>query len=200
MNSGLVSSIGEIDRALFRQSAMAVARALLGLYLVHETPAGRTVGRIVETEAYCEDDPAAHTYKGMTERNKAMFGPAGHAYIYQIHGHHCINCTAGPDGYGAGSLLRALEPIDGIDLMHARRGVESERALCSGPGKLTRAMGITREQYGLDLLDVGSRLRLERPQTAEAFEIVQTRRIGISRAKDLERRFYIKGNPHVSRK
>ena len=162
-----VNTIEELDRALFRQSAIAVARQLLGLYLVHETRSGTTVGKIVETEAYCQDDPAAHTYRGMTARNKAMFGPAGHAYIYHMHGHHCVNCTAGPDGYGAGCLLRALESVAGIDLMQKRRGVEDEPALCSGPGKLAQAMGITMAQYGSDLLDAGSPLRLERPQSAE---------------------------------
>lgn len=167
---------------------------------MHETRAGRTVGRIVETEAYSEDDPAAHTYEGRTERNRVMFGPPGHAYIYQIHGHQCINCTAGKDGYGAGSLLRALEPVEGIDLMRSRRRVADEKALCSGPGKLTEAMGITKEQYGLDLLDDESPLRLERPRGGGEFEIVRAQRIGVSRAKELERRFYIKGNPHVSRR
>lgn len=188
-----------IDRALFRQSVSAVARQLLDVHLVHETPAGRAVGRIVETEAYSEDDPAAHAYSGRTERNRAMFGPPGHAYVYQIHGHYCINCTAGDDGYGAGVLLRALEPVEGIDLMRSRRGVEDYFALCSGPGKLTQAMGITKDQYGVDLLDAGSPLRLERMRR-EDFEIVTTPRIGISRAKDVPRRFYIRGNAHVSRR
>lgn len=128
-----------------------------------------------------------------------MFGPPGHAYIYQIHGHHCINCTTGETGYGAGILLRALEPVDGIELMKSRRAVNDERALCSGPGKLAKAMGITMVQYSLNLLDTTSPLRLEQLQTREAFEIVQTKRVGISRAKELERRFYIKGNPHVSK-
>ena len=190
----------EMDRELLRRSAAEVARGLLGLYLVHETPAGRTVGRIVETEAYCEEDPAAHTYRGRTERNKAMFGPAGHAYIYQIHGHHCMNCVAGPDGYGAGSLVRALEPVHGIDLMRVRRGARHERALCSGPGKLTQAMGITMAQYGVDLLAAGSPLRLDGTCEAGAFEIVRSTRVGISRAKDLEWRFYIQDNPHVSKR
>lgn len=188
-----------IDRALLRQSATAAARELLGLLLVHETPAGRSVGRIVETEAYSEDDPAAHTYIGRTRRNRAMFGPAGHAYIYQIHGHVCFNCTAAEEGYGAGCLLRALEPVAGIDLMRTRRGVEDDLALCSGPAKLAQAMGITMEQYGVDLLDEGSPLRLEQGRREE-FEIVATTRIGISRAKDLQRRFYIRENPHVSRR
>lgn len=189
-----------MDRTIFRQDATAVARQLLGLYLVHETPAGRAVGRIVETEAYCEDDPASHTYRGETRRNRAMFGPPGHAYVYQIHGHHCFNCTADRDGYGAGSLVRALEPVEGVDLMRSRRGVQQERALCSGPGKLTQAMGITMEQYGIDLLDRGSALRLEAPEAEQAFPVVQASRIGISRAKELERRFYIEGNPYISRK
>lgn len=189
-----------MDRTIFRQTAPTVAMQLLGFYLVHETRAGRAVGRIVETEAYCEEDPASHTYKGKTRRNRAMFGPAGHAYIYQIHGHHCFNCTAGRDGYGAGSLVRALEPVEGIDLMRSRRSVQQERALCSGPGKLTQAMGITMEQYGIDLLDTGSPLRLEAPEAEQAFTVVHTSRIGVSRAKELRRRFYIEGNPYLSRK
>ena len=193
-------STSRVHRALLQQSAATVARQLLGLYLVQETAEGRTVGRIVETEAYSQNDPAAHTYRGVTRRNRAMFGPAGHAYIYQMHGHHCVNCTAGQIGYGSGCLLRALEPVAGLDLMRLRRGAQDERALCSGPGKLAKAMGITMDQYGLDLLDANSPLRLEPPQTEADFEIVQTTRIGISRAQELEWRFYIKGNPHVSRK
>jgi DNA-3-methyladenine glycosylase len=191
---------GTIDRRLLSRCASAAARELLGLHLVHDSPAGRTVGRIVETEAYDEDDPAAHTFRGRTQRNRAMFGPPGHAYVYQIHRCFCFNCTVGQEGHGAGSLVRALEPVEGLDLMRVRRGVENERALCSGPGKLAQAMGITNEQYGLDLLDPGSPLRLERPPGESAFEVVTTTRIGISRAKELRLRFYIKGNPHVSRK
>ena len=189
-----------VDRALLQQSAATVAPQLLGLYLVHETAEGRTVGRIVETEAYSQDDPAAHTHRGETRRNRAMFGPAGHAYIYQMHGHHCVNCTAGQIGYGSGCLLRALEPVAGLDLMRLRRGAQDERALCSGPGKLAKAMGITMDQYGLDLLDADSPLRLEPPQTEADFETVQTTRIGISRAQEVQWRFYIQGNAHLSRK
>ena len=190
-----------ITKTFFKKNTVELAQDLLGVHLVHEDEAGRTVGKIVETEAYLEDDPAAHAYNGKTESNRAMFGPPGHSYVYFIYGmYHCFNCTSSEEGVGEAVLIRALEPISGIEFMKQRREVEDEKNLCSGPGKLTMAMDITKDQYGLDLTSEESKLRLERPETEAVFDIKQTERIGISKATELPYRFYIQENPHVSKK
>lgn len=190
-----------LPKSFFDKDTIDLAKDLLGVKLVHESRGGKTVGKIVETEAYLEDDPAAHTFNGKTESNRAMFGPPGHAYVYFIYGmYHCFNCTSNKKGRGEGILVRALEPISGIDLMKKRRNAEDESNLCSGPGKLTMAMDITKEEYGLDLTSKKSRLRLELSSEEQNFDIVETKRIGISKAKELPHRFYIKSSPHVSKR
>ena len=190
-----------LSEDFFNASTVEVAQSLLGKLLVHQTEQGCLVGKIVETEAYLKDDPAAHTYKGKTKRNRAMFGPPGCAYIYFIYGmYYCLNCTTNVDGIGEGVLIRALEPIIGIDLMKKYRKVHHEKDLCSGPGKLTIAMGISMTDYGLSFIKQSSKLRIEAALNQEDFEIVKTNRVGLSVAKEVPHRFYIKGNTFISKK
>ncbi|NLN07838.1 MAG: DNA-3-methyladenine glycosylase [Firmicutes bacterium] len=188
-----------LQAGFYDRPTVEVARLLLGKILVHHSPEGITAGRIVETEAYlAEEDPACHAARGMTRRNAPMFGPAGTAYIYLIYGvHYCFNVVTGKEGEGEAVLIRALEPLCGLDLMQARRNVKERAKLCSGPGNLCRAMKITPLLNGHLL----SRPPLYLASDGFAgFETVTTTRVGISRAADLPLRFYIAGNPYVSRK
>ncbi len=177
--------------------ANTAAKHLLGCKLIHKTKEGIAAGIIVETEAYKADDPASHTYRGQTERNKVMFGPAGHAYVYFTYGmHYCFNIVTGPKNSGQAVLIRALEPVEGIDLMKKRRGIDDIYQLTNGPAKLVQAMGITRADYGANLFN-GGRLRLE-PGVKPA-EIVQTIRVGIKNGIQQPWRFYIASNKNVSK-
>lgn len=194
-----------LPSSFYERDTMTVAKDLLGCLLVHREERA-TMGWIVEVEAYLRDDPAAHSYRGETPRNRAMFGPAGHAYVYRIYGlHTCFNVVTGPEGTGEAVLVRALEPADGIDLMQARRGTDDPLALASGPGKLTQALGITMDLDGTSLsrgpLEVWPPESLpdRRAEGADG-EIVQTIRVGITKAADLPLRFYIKGSRYVSRR
>lgn len=182
--------------------AMSASSDLLGYKLIHETAEGVTAGMIVETEAYSHNDAASHTFRGQTKRNKVMFGPAGHAYVYFTYGmHHCFNIVTGLKGQGQGVLIRALEPLEGIGLMAKRRSFKDVppttymRSLCSGPAKLVQAMGITKADNGRSILT--GQLRIE-PYATPA-EIVQTTRIGIRKAADMPFRFYIRDNLFVSK-
>lgn len=175
--------------------AVVAARSLLGWKLVNRTPDGVTSGYIVETEAYNQEDPASHTFRGKRVANAPMFEAAGAIYVYFTYGmHYCVNIVAGPVGKGEAVLIRALQPVDGIDLMRQRRHQDRLEALCSGPAKLVQAMGITKAQSGTKLDRSG--LYLE--PGFEPSEIVQTTRIGISQAVDQPWRFYVKDNPFVS--
>jgi DNA-3-methyladenine glycosylase len=182
----------------------AIAQKLLGCYLVRLSSAGAVIGRIVETEAYLHGDPAAHSYRGETERTRVMFGAPGHAYVYFIYGmHFCVNAVTGlPDRRGEAVLIRALEPVEGIALMMHRRRATKLRDLCSGPGKLCQALDITRDLNGVSLsnglLQIWSADTL--PGSPENPEIVQTTRIGIQKAADLLLRLYLKDNLYISRK
>jgi DNA-3-methyladenine glycosylase len=175
-----------LPRVFFLQPTLLVARALLGKVLLHETPAGRTSGRIVEVEAYRGPaDRAAHTRGGhRSARNEAMWGPAGHAYVYFVYGmHHCVNVVTRPPGYPEAVLIRALEPLDGLDLMRARRGLPADAPpwrLCRGPGALCRALGITRAENGADLTRGALRLH-DGPSVAPRL-VVRTPRIGVAYA------------------
>lgn len=187
-----------LPRSFYQQDTVNLAQQLLGKVLVHESAAGITAGKIVETEAYLyPDDPAAHTFRGPTKRNAAMFGPGGHAYIYFTYGmHYCVNVVAEKPGEGV--LIRALEPWAGIELMQARRSQTDLKNLCSGPGKLVQAMGITFDLYAHDLTKPP--LYLAKADRDEEIEIIATTRIGITQAADLPLRFYIKNTSFVSKK
>ena len=176
-----------------------IAKRLLGAYLAHKTADGETVGRIVETEAYLfENDPACHAARGQTDRNRAMFGPAGFSYVYLIYGNYfCMNVVTGGIGRGEAVLIRALEPVSGIPLMQRRRKREKIFDLCSGPGKLTIALGITRNENGLDLNSGRLRIYAGKKRTGR---IVTTTRIGISAGSELPLRFYLDGNRFISKR
>lgn len=191
-----MTGVSPLSRRFFSHDPVCLARALLGRLLVHQTRAGRTVGRIVETEAYDETDPASHCYAGVTTRNAVMFGPAGHAYVYRSYGiHWCFNITAGRNGYGAAVLLRALEPVEGVELMARRRRMApTSRDLARGPGRLTEAMAITGDDNGVDL----TRGTLTIVGRQGPIEVAATPRIGITRATVVPWRFVVVGNRFVS--
>lgn len=184
---------------LLIHGADEAAAGLLGCLLVRDWPDGtRSAVRIVETEAYDQNDPASHTYHGRSERNRAMFGPAGHAYVYFTYGmHYCVNVTAGADGFGCGVLIRAGEPVEGIEHMRALRGGRTGIELTNGPAKLCQALAIDTSLYGHDLNNPP--LRLVRASLREGERIARTPRIGISKATDRNRRLIIMGNPYVSK-
>jgi DNA-3-methyladenine glycosylase len=175
-----------LPRSFYARPTVEVARDLLGKVIRH----GRAYARIVETEAYLGvGDAAAHSARGPTPRTRVIFGPPGHAYVYLIYGmHYCLNIVAEPEGVAGCVLIRAVEPLGAI----ARPAVAS-----NGPGKLTRALGITLEHYGADL--TRGPIALHEPPDQEPFEIGISPRIGISQAADLPLRFFIRGNRFVSR-
>ena len=175
----------------------ALAKALLGCILVRESEDGIAAGRIVETEAYLPNDPACHAFSGKSSRNATLFGPPHRSYVYQIYGtSFCFNLSSECEGTGAGVLVRALEPTQGLALMQRRRGVERTRDLCRGPGRLCRAFAIDRSFDGADLF-LGRSLWLARDDWAPE-TIRRSRRIGVTRAADDRLRFYLPGNPYVS--
>lgn len=155
-------------------------------------------GRIVETEAYDQTDVASHSYKGQTERTSVMFGPPGHLYVYFTYGmHYCCNVVVGAERHGAAVLIRALEPLDGLDIMTAYRNGRGGHELTNGPAKVCQALTIDKGLNGHDLHSAP--LRLIPSKSLAPSDIIQTTRIGISQAKDVPWRFYIKGNPYVSK-
>jgi DNA-3-methyladenine glycosylase len=177
-----------------------VARDLLGRLLGRRLPEGLVAGRIVECEAYEEGDPASHSFRGLTERTAVMFGPAGHLYVYFTYGmHFCMNVVTGRDGEGSAVLLRAVEPVQGIDVMRDRRGVSEVRRLCAGPGRLTQAYGVTRAENGLDLVSGGDLVVGVGDPIGEA-ALRTGPRVGISVAVEKPWRFYVAGSPFVSRR
>lgn len=189
-----------LPRAFYRRDSREVAVALLNKVLVGAD--GRS-GRIVETEAYCGSlDPAAHTYRGKTARNATMFGPAGHMYVYFSYGMHwCCNAVCGEPGEGIAVLLRALAPLTGLEAMRAARAkAHRDRDLCSGPARLTQAMGINGVHDGIDLVSGKGGFRIIDDGTPPPLEPVSTGRIGISRAVDQAWRWYVPGDLNVSRR
>ena len=181
-----------LGRDFYARSVHDVARDLVGCLVRH----GETAGRIVETESYHMDEPACHAYVGLTERTRTLFGPPGHAYVYFSYGiHSLLNAVAEPEGTGAAVLIRALEPVDGLDVMRRRRGVERATELCSGPAKLTQALEIGLSLNGTSLLD-GPIEVLERESQPR---IAIGERIGITKAADLPWRFCDVDSAHVSR-
>lgn len=186
------------DFAWLNVSAEEAARRLLGCELVREI-AGREVRvRIVETEAYDQTDEASHTFNGRTGRNDAMFLGAGHMYVYFTYGmHHCCNVVCGPEGVGSGVLIRAVEPLDGLEIIEERRGMTGVN-VTNGPGKICAALDIDRGLSGHDLARPPMRL-IKKPALSDS-EVTIGKRIGISKAVHELRRFYITGNPYVSKK
>ena len=177
----------------FARDTLIVARALIGASLERDGCAGI----IVETEAYTRDDPASHCYGGQNNRNRSMFGPPGTAYVYRSYGvHWCLNIVCGLER-GCAVLIRALEPTLGLERMRARRGIDDVRQLCSGPGKLTEALGITGADDGLSLDAPPFKLTL--PEKALP-EIAVGPRIGIKKAADMPWRYGLAGSPFLSRR
>lgn len=179
-------------------AASEVAPRLLGCILERRIRGRVLRGRIVETEAYDQTDVASHSYNGETPRTKVMFGAPGHLYVYFTYGmHYCCNVVVGEEGYGAAVLIRALEPLDSIDIMEDLRG-KSGTELTNGPAKLCQAFAIDRDLNGVNLLNGGTVRLVESPEIP-AHQIVTTTRIGITRGVDIPWRFYIRDNPYVSR-
>jgi DNA-3-methyladenine glycosylase len=170
--------------AFYDRSVHDVARDLVGCVVRH----GETAGRIVEVESYHEEEPASHAFAGLTPRTQVLFGRPGLAYVYRSYGIHAmLNAVSEPEGIGAAVLIRALEPLEGLDVMRRRRGLDAERLLCSGPGKLTQALGIPLDLNGTSLTGGGPIEFL--PRAGYEPEIVDGVRIGITKAIDLPWRF-----------
>lgn len=188
-----------VSRSFFHRDARDVGPQLLNKLLACDD--GRA-GRIVEVEAYVGAiDPAAHTFRGKTKRNAVMFGPPGHMYVYFTYGMHwCANTVCGDVGEGSGVLIRALQPVAGIELMRAARPrIRKDRELCSGPARLTQAMGITGEQNGIDLVRARERYTILDDGTPPPDAVPGSARIGIREGTDLLWRWFVAGNEHVSR-
>ena len=186
-----------LTRAFYERSTNEVARDLLGQVVVSASPPGRTAGRIVETEAYLgADDPASHAARLSRGRVEVMWGEVGIAYVYRSYGIHAmLNVVAKPLGSTGAVLIRALEPLDGIEIMRTRRGVPDERLLCSGPGKLCQALGIGLEMHGTDLVR-GEALWISPGEPVR--EVSTSGRVGISRATEHPWRYWVTGNAFVS--
>jgi DNA-3-methyladenine glycosylase len=181
-----------LTRSFFARSVHEVAPELIGATLL----VGDVGGRIVELEAYHHTDPAAHSYRGETERNAVMFGPPGYAYVYRSYGiHWCLNFVCEPKGSASAVLIRAIEPTSGLDKMRRRRKLNDERLLCSGPGRLAQALGITHAHNGLPL----DRLPFELYGRRETVEVAVGVRIGITKAADLPWRYGLKGSKFLSK-
>lgn len=178
---------------------MTVARDLLGRVLVCDAGGARVAGRIVEVEAYRgSGDPASHAYRGRTPRNAVMFGEPGHAYVYFTYGmHHCLNFVCEPAGRPAAVLIRALEPLDGLDVLRARRGRDDVRQLLRGPGCVAQALALTREHDGCDLVR-GPVLVRDEPPAARREGVLRGPRIGIRHGLEHAWRFWFAGDPYVS--
>ncbi len=181
-----------IERSFFERSVHEVAPDLVGATLLVDGAGGV----VVEVEAYDSEDPAAHGFRGRTERNASMFGPAGHAYVYRSYGvHWCLNLVCEEAGSPAAVLIRALEPTAGLARMRERRGVEEPRLLCAGPGRLCQALAVSREHDGLALDEPPFELRAP----AGPVEVAAGTRIGISVATDLPWRYVLAGSRYLSR-
>jgi DNA-3-methyladenine glycosylase len=194
-----------VKREFFDRSVHEVARDLIGC----ELAVGETAGIVVETEAYDATDPACHAYIGQTTRNEVLFGPPGHAYVYLSYGiHSLLNAVAEPEGSAAAVLIRALEPTRGIDLMRERRGRVGARGrtsatremegLCSGPGKLTEALGVDLSLNGADLAQPPFQISARRGEWSDV-QVITGARIGITKAAELPWRYCVRGSRFVSR-
>ncbi len=196
----MLKQLERVSNSFFDGTTEEVAQNLLGKILVRIFNGKILSGKIVETEAYLdENDFASHSALGMTERNKVMFGEAGLAYVYFTYGmHYCFNVVTGEVGKGSAVLIRALEPLDGIELMKKFRNQTDINNLTNGPAKLCQALKIDKKLNGEDL-KTSSKIYIAEGEN-EKFEIVKTKRIGIEKSKDLLLRFYIKENKFISRK
>ncbi len=204
----MIETAKPLPAEFFLQPTLDIARGLLGMLVVRTLPEGRLVGRIVETEAYGRYDPACHAVRELpggevihrrTRRNAAMFGPPGHAYIYFTYGNHFMfNVITEPEGVPSAVLIRALEPLEGLETMLYFRGVADPAALTNGPGKLARALAIDKTLDGHDL--AYPPLQMLRGDPVPPERIVTATRIGITRGVELPWRFYERGNPWVSRR
>ncbi len=187
-----------LPRSFYARPTAVVARDLLGKVLVRRIGRKTLEGRIVEAEAYASGDPASHAFRGRTERNRALFGEVGHAYIYQTHGmNFCLNIVAKRGKPAGGVLIRALEPIEGIPLMEKLRPRASLKRLASGPGNLSKALAIDRKMYGADLTRKGPLFVAD--DGAVKQRVRRTRRIGVTSAKDKPWRFVVKESPYITR-
>ena len=183
----------KLRQEFFARSVHEVAPDLVGATLLVE----EVGGTIVEVEAYDHEDPAAHGYRGRTARNASMFGPPGHAYVYRSYGvHWCLNFVCEDEGTASAVLVRALEPTDGLELMRARRGLEDDRLLCAGPGRLCQALAVSREHDGLPLDRPPFRLE----SRDRDLDVTAAPRVGITRAADLPWRYAATGSPYLSRR
>ncbi len=204
-DSRLPVKLQPLPRSFYSPSADVVAPRLLGHWLVRRTPEGMCGGPIVELEAYLADDPACHAFRGETQRNRAMFGEQGRAYVYLIYGyHHCVNSVYQPQGVGEAVLMRAIEPALGQDLMRQWRPVKRDHELTNGPAKLCQAMKIDRELDGVDLRNADSPLFIAENQALREFlkrtgPVLKTTRVGITKAAHLPLRFLLSESRFVSR-
>ncbi len=193
-----------LARDFFSGDSVSVARDLIGKDLVRTLPDDQILkGVIVETEAYRGNkDPASHAFHGLTERNRVMFGRAGYAYVYFTYGfHYCLNVVTGKEGVGAAVLIRALEPVQGLEIMRTNRNFPpKDRDLTSGPGKICQALSINKSFNGLDMTLKESPLRLEIGSMSSARSIIATPRIGISVAMEKNWRFLDANSPYVSKR
>jgi DNA-3-methyladenine glycosylase len=195
-----------LSRSFFEPSARDVAPALLGHWLLRETSEGVCGGLIVETEAYLQNDPACHAFIGKTSRNQVMFGSPGHAYVYFIYGmHFCVNAVCLPPGLAEAVLIRAVEPLIGLEILKKNRPVARLRDISSGPAKLCDAMAIDRSLDGADLCSSRSALKIAENTEVDRYiaehgPVVTTTRIGITQAASFPLRFYLSRNVHVSAK
>jgi DNA-3-methyladenine glycosylase len=195
-----------LPRSFYVPAADIVAPKLLGHLLLRRAKTGWVGGPIVETEAYLFEDPASHSYVGETARNRSMYGPPGHAYVYFIYGnHYCVNAVTCPKGVGEAVLIRGIEPQIALEIMRANRAVSKEVDLTNGPAKLCAALDIERDLDGADLCDTKSALIIARNPQLKKFlkergPVTRTTRIGITKGAESLLRFYLDGSPCVSRR
>ena len=195
----MASNGASLRREFYARDPSLVARELLGKIVMRRTGPETLLGRIVETEAYYGDrDPASRAYRGRKNYNRPMFEEPGRLFIYMVHAHWLLNVVAHPEGEVGAVLIRALEPLEGVETMIRNRGMNDLRNLTDGPGKLTRALEVTKELHGLDITSPGSELTVIQGED-EDYEIGTSHRIGVTEDLPQELRFFIEGNRFVSR-
>ena len=186
-----------LARSFYERDTTLVARELIGKILIREYEGCILSGKIVETESYRCDDPACHAYRGKTERTQALFGPPGHAYVYFTYGNHwCLNVVAHDEHHAGGVLIRALEPLKGIEIMQKNRGIQILKRLTSGPGNVAKALAINKAHYGINMTKKGQLYVID--TTINSNDVVAVPRIGISQSKELLLRFCLKSSAYLS--